>query len=108
MPSSSFRHDVAPRRSPSIIAWMIISQGLFILSLYPWYFWLVFTTVIFGSVSLSGLVLGYLWYPVLSLVAIIVGWVRFAQHRDSAAMYWTSLPLMLAFPQLCIVLMSLN
>ena len=107
MPSPSFDQNPAPSGRGGLIAWMIISQGLFVASLYPWIGWLWFMSL-FDSISPAGFVLGYLWYPVLSLIYIIVAWVKFAKGDDDSVMYWTSLPLMLAFPQLCIVLMSLN
>jgi hypothetical protein len=90
-----------PRHRRRVIAWLVISQAVGLLSLAPWLLMAGLSTMAFDSGYSTGAALfvgAVLSYPVLPVGAAIIAWVLFARRRDSAALVATSVPLVLALP----------
>ncbi len=102
MTSVSQNSSISPARHPwGVIAWLLISQVIGLLSLVPWLVLAGLSLMAFDSgVSTEAeLFVGAVWcYPVLPIGAAIVAWILFALKKGRAALVITSLPLLLAVP----------
>jgi hypothetical protein len=84
-----------------VVAWLVISQVVGLLSLVPWLAVAGISIMAFDSGYSTGaeLFVGAVWcYPLLPIIAAIVAWVLHARKRDRAALVVTSLPLLVAVP----------
>ncbi|MCE1254789.1 MAG: hypothetical protein LWX83_14735 [Anaerolineae bacterium] len=81
---------------PGIIIWLIVSQGMSLLSLLPWLVIAGLSVMAFDSgVSTEAvLFVGFIWsYPFFVIGLAIAAWVLFVYKKIKAALIVTSLPL---------------
>lgn len=84
-----------------MLAWLIITQLLGLLSLLPW---LVISGLSFmafdAGYSITAVVfVGLIWsYPLLPIICSIVAWVAYARGQTTTALVSTSIPLLLIAP----------
>ena len=84
-----------------VVAWLVISQVVGLLSLVPWLAVAGLSFMAFDSGYSTGAAVfvgAVLCYPLLPIGAAIIAWVLRARRRDTAALVVTSLPLLVAVP----------
>lgn len=80
-------------------AWLLISQIAAVGSLVIWFGVAMMSFMAFDSGVSSGALLfvAAIWlYPILVVVCIVAAWRAYRASRDTAALVWTTLPLLLA------------
>src|SRR5215207_1889923 len=85
----------APRSRKGPLAWLIVSQALVVLSLFPWAIVAAATLMIVRSMDpavLAGTIV-VVGYPVYSLALAIGAWVSYRRGKTRRAMVLTTLPL---------------
>jgi len=88
------------RKRPAVLAWLIVSQALYVLSLLPWLMAAGMAVMAFdapGSTKMwqPWLFVGVIWsYPFWMLACAIVAWVLYARSRVRGAVVATTIPLM--------------
>jgi hypothetical protein len=83
------------------LGWLVVSQGMTLLSFLPWLVLAGLAVMAFDSgVSTEAvLFVGAIWsYPLLALGAAVAAWILFALKKGKAALVVTSLPLVVAVP----------
>lgn len=91
----------AKKPSGAVLAWLIVTQFGYLLSLLPWLMFSGLAVMAFdapGSTQMwqPWLFVGLVWsYPVLPLLCSIAAWVLFTRGRGLAAAVATSVPLVL-------------
>lgn len=83
-----------------VLAWLILSQLVFLVLLIPWLFISMMSIMAFDAgVSVQAvLFVGSIWsYPIWPILFSILAWVAYARQRNRAAVIWTSIPLVLVF-----------
>lgn len=98
--------DLEPPMTPTspskvVLAWMIVSQLGYLLSLLPWLMFSGLAVMAFdapGSTEMwqPWLFVAVVWsYPLLPLLCSIVAWVLYTRGRGTGAAIATSVPLVL-------------
>lgn len=86
------------RKRPAVLAWLIVSQTLYVVSLLPWLVAAGMAVMAFdapGSTEMwqPWLFAGTIWsYPFWMLACAIVAWVLYAKNRARGADIATSVP----------------
>jgi peptidoglycan/LPS O-acetylase OafA/YrhL len=89
--------SISTRRWPTL-AWLIVSQLVYLLLLIPWLFASMMSIMAFdaGVSTQAVLFVGIIWsYPVWPILFSILAWVAYARQRNWRAVIWTSIPLVL-------------
>jgi|GEM_PF-2054255 len=89
------------RRRWLTVVWLLLSQVIGLLPLLLWLVAAPFSLMAFDSgVSTDAtLFVAAIWcYPVLPIGAVLGAWTLFAFKKDKAALFVTSLPLLVAVP----------
>ncbi len=84
-----------------VLAWLIITQLLALVSLLPWLMIAGLAVMAFDAgFSWQALAfVGAVWaYPLLPLIASLIAWVAYARGNPTVALVSTSVPLLLAVP----------
>lgn len=88
----------APVRRWPILAWLILSQILYLGLLIPWLFASMMSVMAFDAgVNFFNVVfVGSLWsYPLWPLIFSILAWVSYARRKDRLAAIFTTIPLLI-------------
>jgi hypothetical protein len=94
-----------------VLAWLVISQALSLLSLVPWCTIAALSVMVFDAPGSDQMIepwlfVGTVWlYPLFPILCAIVAWVLYRKRRWRAATIVTSLPP--AFVLLALVLFGL-
>lgn len=86
------------------LATLIVSQIVYILFIVVWLFMAGMSVMMFDSPDAAGeatpwlVFILILLYPLALVVALIVGWRRFARQRYKNALIWNGIPLLWIVP----------
>jgi hypothetical protein len=97
-----------PSRPGAVVAWLVVSQALGLLSLLPWMMFAGFSLMAFDSESGPGWwLVGPIWgYPLLPIGTAIAAWLMLARGRIRTAVVLSSLPLLLVVPMLAYIILA--
>jgi hypothetical protein len=79
-----------------LLIWLIVSTLLYVLSLIPWFYILIFSPMAFDAgYTMAAMVFIYLLlaYPVFLIVCVVLAWIFYKFSKDIAAWIMASLPL---------------
>lgn len=79
-----------------LLVWLIVSTLLYILSLIPWFYIVMFSPMAFDAgYTTSAIVFIYvlLAYPLFLIVCVVLAWIFYKFSKDMAAWVMTILPL---------------
>ncbi|MBI4788099.1 MAG: hypothetical protein HY782_13780 [Chloroflexi bacterium] len=83
-----------------VIAWLLLTQALALLSLFPWLLIAALSVMAFdapGSVNQPEpwIFVGIVWsYPVFPILCALIAWLLFVLRKPRASLIVTSLPLL--------------
>lgn len=98
-----------PPVSKAALAWLVVSQLGYMLSLLPWLAMAGLSVMAFDTPGSTAnwqpwLLVSMIWsYPIIALGCSVAAWVFFARKRGTAACIATSAPLLLIVPFLLLL-----
>lgn len=98
--------DIRPRNSKRLLVTLVISDVVYVVSLFFWLMIAMFSPMLFDDPAAVDswqpwlLFGGVMVYPLLVLVSAILSWVFFAKRKGKAAMIWNYVPCLWLVPVL--------